>query len=1516
MATFKKTVFSMFYAGAFALAALGASADDLPVVSGLKATPVAPWGVALDYTLTGSAETDDWVPSVSLITTDAAGVTTTNVATELVGDTNCANGAHRVYWNLSEEYVSWYMGDEFLTRDVTNATISVRYTVPNYYVIDLSTGTKEGSSYSVTPLDALPRGWETNAVYKTSKLVLKRVDPGTFVMGSDQTNEAKRATIEKPYYLGVFEVTQAQWELVASTNAIDSGFIAKSAANVLNPAATTIAFSSPRGGVSFKAVHGEGDDVDSDSFLGKLNARSGKSFDLPTAAQWEYACRAGMTTAYSYGDAANGVYMWSKDNASGKAHDVGAKQANGWGFYDMHGNVAEWCLDYDGRKRVARGGAYSRQASECKSFSSISEYQTEESAEIGFRLVWSPVNGVPEAAAVTNVALSVGEYLEELPDGFEITCAPTDAEPAVVKVGDDVLLDTGTSAERSCLWQQPTVGGLYVLTHTVGDVTLCSYYPVWLPVVTNLSVTAMDGWGARIDYDLGYSPATTDWMPEIVMISEDKATTNVAKTVSGMTGDANGPHSVYWNMSADDLTNDWKNVTIELRYVTSDTNGVVCSSPTVTSDSVRLTVEADAGMLVRGKVADADGYVRYYGWGDVPDDIAVVRAYSADGALLAECETDAGSCYAFALPAGETVRLWATSATNAMEVAESDAFVVTGGTGPKLCLDNASVGVEWIDWDEGDSEQKHDAWFASLSAALQCAKDACATPYVEPEVTLRGATTLPWSVDVTGEVSLWATTRSAEAAAVTCTNGASIYVAADGELTVSDVVFKSDVNEGATIVVASNGVLNVTGGTVGLGRVALDPHATFAASRREADWTLAGDGILLDVGDDRAFEGAVFGTYDKEADAAAVATSNYVGKIVCYNDPTLVGEAQADGTMCWRRAVTRTPVASAVTVTPVSPWGVAIDYTLANAPTNALYWQPSVCLVTTATNGVATTNVAETLVGATNCVNGAHRVYWNMAADGLSAAMTNVAVGVGYLDMAFASNVTVTVVGARRDLEIPFAFDLVPNGTTSAVLKVEGEVVATTNKTGVFTWETEKRGRYYEMEHVVGDATLAATYFVPLQKIEVDDGTDGKGGSASTFSYVGRFDNKGHNIDVSVANPTNVTIKYSFYKYGPYTETLEITNVCTRTPVWYKISAEGYQDYVSWATVTINEYEYWWCSLAPEGEAAGVDLSKTAKTYNGYLMSDDGTTVGSFTLKANRTGKNSASSKAVVTLQVAGEKKQTLRGTLNSKTGVLTVTTKDGRTLSLVVGEDGVTGTFDGYDLDGASDVFSSKDATDKALAKELLAKWSGYLTVMSDRGTFSVAVKSRGKVRVSGTLTDGSSVSQTTQLIAGDTCDYIPVALAKKSAKLAFGLWLDPEGDEIWVSGLGDTAFAGRPGTPADEATFALDTDAMAEMLGDDTYLDLLPDGAALERSGAKWVVVDEENPSKLKLSYKAQTGVVTGSFRAFYNNRNGRKKAKSAKVSGVLIDGVVHAWSVISGVGAAEAEVASEEETEEETH
>ena len=311
---------------------------------------------------------------------------TTNIASALSGDMSIAEGAHSLVWDMGADGLSFRSSNV-----VFKVYCETELLNPSYCVIDLSAGSS-ATSYPVTYLAEAPSGGFNVSEYKTSKLVLKRIEVGSFKMGGTCD-----VTLTKPFYCGLFEVTQRQWELVTGSNPCSSTSFGKGNSYPVH----YVSYNMIRGnsaGAGWPASF----TVDSSSFLGKLRVRTGLDFDLPTEAQWEYACRAGTTTTYSYGDSANGSYMWYSSNSSPKSHEVGTKSPNPWGLYDMHGNVWEWCLDWyassltggtdpkgssSGSYRVIRGGSCGGSASGCASSYRNHYLPSGESYNGGFRLV-------------------------------------------------------------------------------------------------------------------------------------------------------------------------------------------------------------------------------------------------------------------------------------------------------------------------------------------------------------------------------------------------------------------------------------------------------------------------------------------------------------------------------------------------------------------------------------------------------------------------------------------------------------------------------------------------------------------------------------------------------------------------------------------------------------------------------------------------------------------------------------------------------------------------------------------------------------------------------------------------------------------------------------------------------------------------------------------------------------------------------------------------------------------------
>jgi formylglycine-generating enzyme required for sulfatase activity len=159
-----------------------------------------------------------------------------------------------------------------------------------------------------------------------AKMEFVLIRAGSFMMGSEKSGDEKpvhKVTFDKPFYMGKYKVTQAQWEAVMGSN--PSAY--KGARN-------------PVENVSWEECQ---------KFMAKLNEKvPGRQFSLPSEAQWEYACRAGSTGDYCYGDGDGRLneFAWYSGHAGEKPHPVGEKKPNAWGLYDMHGNLWEFCAEF------------------------------------------------------------------------------------------------------------------------------------------------------------------------------------------------------------------------------------------------------------------------------------------------------------------------------------------------------------------------------------------------------------------------------------------------------------------------------------------------------------------------------------------------------------------------------------------------------------------------------------------------------------------------------------------------------------------------------------------------------------------------------------------------------------------------------------------------------------------------------------------------------------------------------------------------------------------------------------------------------------------------------------------------------------------------------------------------------------------------------------------------------------------------------------------------------------------
>ena len=262
-----------------------------------------------------------------------------------------ATATNRIYWRARKDWPNHKI-DSGVTVKVSAWALT---NPPDYFVIDLQTGDRKWYAN----VDALPDGGLANDVYKTTKLVMRRIPAGgeTFLFGWPSNEQSYQSNLAFPqhnvsfnndFYMTIYEMTEGQYGAIWPTDNRGNSTGRDSRLPV-----NGMYYQKLRGtGKSWPSdLHGIADADKTTCFIGRIRSlvNDAIAFDLPTEAQWEYACRAGTRTMYYNGitwDTRGKLpqIMWNKDWIS-EQQKVGLLVPNDFGLYDMLGNVFELCLD-------------------------------------------------------------------------------------------------------------------------------------------------------------------------------------------------------------------------------------------------------------------------------------------------------------------------------------------------------------------------------------------------------------------------------------------------------------------------------------------------------------------------------------------------------------------------------------------------------------------------------------------------------------------------------------------------------------------------------------------------------------------------------------------------------------------------------------------------------------------------------------------------------------------------------------------------------------------------------------------------------------------------------------------------------------------------------------------------------------------------------------------------------------------------------------------------------------------
>ena len=377
----------------FILAALAATASAalpaaVPEISGVTMTQASDRLVTITYTLADAPA----VVTVDVQTNNASGGwasiggeavwNATGDVWKKVGDglTEGNSTSGTITWRPDHSWPDHKIADGGARAVVTAWALD---NTPDYMAVDVSAAAQPGTQTYYPAADFVPGG-VTNGLYKTTMLLMRKImaKDVKWTMGST-TLETKRTaaregthqvTLTNNYYIGVYEVTQAQWDLIQPSRLAPS-YYNNAADRAMRPV-EQVSYNEIRNSnnsTTADAAYNWPADPNPNSFLGKLKTKTGIYFDLPSEAQWEFAARAGNGDT-KWGDG-SGILNGDSDanlNLLGRYERDGGKVLNGtsyanptqscgatngtaivgsylpnaWGLYDMHGNVWEWCLDW------------------------------------------------------------------------------------------------------------------------------------------------------------------------------------------------------------------------------------------------------------------------------------------------------------------------------------------------------------------------------------------------------------------------------------------------------------------------------------------------------------------------------------------------------------------------------------------------------------------------------------------------------------------------------------------------------------------------------------------------------------------------------------------------------------------------------------------------------------------------------------------------------------------------------------------------------------------------------------------------------------------------------------------------------------------------------------------------------------------------------------------------------------------------------------------------------------------